>query len=341
MKVTILHNEPGPDAGPDEADVLVQAAAVEGALRALGHAVERLGCGLDLAALAAALGAGSPDVVFNLAEGLAGHDRLFAVVPSLLDALRVPYTGCPAEAVFLTTHKLLAKERLAASGLPTPPVGARWPPAAAPQAAEPFAPGVYIAKPVWEHGSLGMRDDAVVAAADRDELLAAVRGHAGENGREWFAERFVAGRELNLSLLEGASGPGSGPGSAPEVLPPAEIDFSRFPPGKPRIVGWAAKWAPGSFEYEHTPRRFDHPSEDAPLLARVSSLALACWDLFGLRGYARVDFRVDAAGEPWILEVNTNPCLSPDAGFAAAVERAGLGYAEAIGRILAATGARE
>ena len=69
----------------------------------------------------------------------------------------------------------------------------------------------------------------------------------------------------------------------------------------------------------------------------MTALALACWHLFALRGYARVDFRVDESGEPWILEVNTNPCLSLDAGFAAAVERAGLGFADAIARILAAT----
>ncbi len=59
---------------------------------------------------------------------------------------------------------------------------------------------------------------------------------------------------------------------------------------------------------------------------------------FGLRGYARVDFRVDRQGRPWILEINTNPCLSPDAGFAAAVARAGIGLDEAIGTILAAAG---
>jgi D-alanine-D-alanine ligase len=325
--------------------VLVQVEAVAGALVELGHRVERLGCGLDLAALAGTLAARPPDVVFNLAEGLAGHDRLYAVVPSLLDALGVPYTGCPAGAVFLTTHKLLAKERLAANGLPTAAVGARWPPPAGSPAARlvpgtfavpgtilvpgTFVPGTYIAKPVWEHGSLGMTDDAVMPATSRDDLMAALRRQAGGGARAWFAERFVEGRELNLSLLDGPSGP--------EVLPPAEIDFSHFPAGKPRIVGYAAKWAPGSFEYEHTPRRFDHPAADAPLLARLGALARACWELFELRGYARVDFRVDGRGEPWVLEVNSNPCLSPDAGFAAAVERAGIPYPRAIARIVAAS----
>jgi D-alanine-D-alanine ligase len=305
----------------------VQVEAVEDGLRATGHQVDRVVCDLDLTSVVRQLAERRPDVVFNLAEGLAGHDRLFAVVPSLLDALGVAYTGCRAEAVFVTTNKLLGKEWLLAAGLPTLPVAARWPSPPAPPA-EPFTSGAYILKPVWEHGSLGMGDDAVMTAESREALVAALARRSGPSGRDWFAERFVEGRELNLSLLEGPDGV--------DVLPPAEIDFSSFPPGKPRIVGYAAKWTPGSFEYEHTPRRFDHPVEDAPLLARVTALARACWELFELRGYARVDFRVDAAGHPWVLEVNTNPCLAPDAGFAAAVERAGLTYAEAMARIVAA-----
>jgi D-alanine-D-alanine ligase len=63
-------------------------------------------------------------------------------------------------------------------------------------------------------------------------------------------------------------------------------------------------------------------------------VALKCWQVFQLRGYARVDFRVDAAGIPWVLEVNANPCISPDAGFAAALEQAGIAYADGIGRIV-------
>jgi D-alanine-D-alanine ligase len=66
----------------------------------------------------------------------------------------------------------------------------------------------------------------------------------------------------------------------------------------------------------------------------LQDLARACWGLFGLRGYARVDFRVDPAGRPWILEINANPCLSPDAGYAAALAEAGISYDEAVQRII-------
>ena len=70
------------------------------------------------------------------------------------------------------------------------------------------------------------------------------------------------------------------------------------------------------------------------LAAQLEKLAKSCWDLFNLAGYARVDFRVDADGKPTILEVNVNPCLNPDAGFAAAAAAAGLSYRDLIGRII-------
>jgi D-alanine-D-alanine ligase len=101
-----------------------------------------------------------------------------------------------------------------------------------------------------------------------------------------------------------------------------------------RIVGYRAKWAEESFEYRHTTRRFAKEKDDAHLLNRLREIALECWHVFDLRGWARVDFRVDADGRPWILEVNANPCLAPDAGFAAAVARAGMRSAEAMARIL-------
>ena len=122
----------------------------------------------------------------------------------------------------------------------------------------------------------------------------------------------------------------------PQVLPLAEIDFSAFPEGKLRIVDYRAKWDDQSFEFHNTPRRFDFAAADQPLLDRLGQLAAACWTSFGLNGYVRVDFRVDSASQPWILEINANPCLSPDAGYAAAVQRAGIGWDQAVERILAA-----
>ena len=121
---------------------------------------------------------------------------------------------------------------------------------------------------------------------------------------------------------------------------PREMLFIDYPAEKRRIVDYAAKWHAGSFEFRNTVRRFDFDEGDRPLLAQLEAIAGSCWRLFGLRGYARVDCRVDAAGRPWVLEVNINPCLSPDAGFAAAAARRGLDLAAVARRIIEETPAR-
>lgn len=327
MRVAVLHNAVGDAPRAEERDVLVQAAAVGDALAALGHQVGNVPCSLDLASLQRQLAAARPDVVFNLVESLAGSDRLVALVPALLDTMGIPYTGSPTEALFVTGSKLLAKERLRAAGLPTPDwvVGPGAGDNGFPLPPAELAPP-YIIKAVWEHASFGLDDEAVVPAGDARPVRQHLREQTARWGRPCFAEHYVEGREFNLSLLAGAAGP--------EVLPPAEIDFSAFPAGKPRLVGYRAKWVADSFEYVYTPRCFDFPDGDRPLLDRLVVLARGCWHLFDLRGYARVDFRVDAGGAPWVLEINANPCLSPDAGFAAALERGAVPFPRAAQRIL-------
>lgn len=323
MRIAVLHDEPPAEPRPDEQDSADQALSVAGLLAEAGHEAVLLPLGLDLAAVRRALGALAPDRVVNLVESVGGSGRLLHLAPALLETLGLPFTGARAAAMFATTHKVLAKRLLAGAGLPTP----LWVEAGAPPLAD-ARPGRYVVKPVAEDASIGLDDAAVVEVVDPARLPALVAERAAGLGGEAFAEAYVEGRELNLSLLEKDAGV--------EVLPSAEIVFEGYPPGKPRIVGYAAKWHEGSFEYRHTPRRFDFPAEDAALLAELEGLSRRAWSLFGLSGYARVDFRVDAAGRPWILEVNANPCLSADAGFAAAAARANLGLRDLVLRIVAA-----
>lgn len=336
MRVLILHDEVAAGVRRDEADTLVQAGFVEEALRSLGHETSRQELGLNLAAGRAAIEKIRPDVVFNLVESVGREGRLIHLAPALLDAMGVPYTGAGTEAVFCTSGKLLAKRLLRSAGLATP----EWRTLAELERGEATAlvagggdgrggaGGRWILKSVWEHASVGLDEDSVMEANDARALGAALRGRLGRLGGEGFAERYVEGREFNLALIAGKGG------GAPRVLPAAEIVFEGYGAGKARVVGYRAKWEAGSYEYQHTPRRFEFSERDTTLVARLGEMALSCWELFGLRGYARVDFRVDETGRPWILEVNTNPCLSPDAGFAAALEWGGMSGGEAIGAIL-------
>jgi D-alanine-D-alanine ligase len=150
-------------------------------------------------------------------------------------------------------------------------------------------------------------------------------------GGRFIAEAFIEGREVNVALLETRGGV--------EVLPIPEITFEGYPEDRPRIVDYEAKWDEGSVLYKATSRRFGLEQAEPQLAGRLADLARACWDAFGLGGYARVDMRIAHDGAPSILEVNVNPCLAPNAGFAATAAAAGIGYDALVAEIVEA-GAR-
>jgi D-alanine-D-alanine ligase len=312
--VAVLHGAIPPDAPPDERDTLVQAAEVGAALHRLGYVVATRPVGLDLSRLQE-LRALGPALVFNLVEALGGEGRLIHLPACVLDTLGLPYTGAPSGALHTTTCKPLAKALMAGAGIPSPPA---WTPAS--------RGGPFIVKSAHEDASIGLDDGSVVPARAVPALIEARRRRYGG---EWFAEAYVEGREFNQPLLEAEDG-------TPELLPLGEMEFVGWAPDRPRIVGYAAKWDPASPDYNGTPRTFEPRPGDGPLRARLAELALAAWRLFGLRGYARVDFRVDREGRPWVLEVNANPCLSSDTGFAAAADEAGLDQTELVRRIVEA-----
>jgi D-alanine-D-alanine ligase len=328
MRAAILYHQVSITNSAGDLDVLRQVTAVEDSLDRLGWKSIRVPFSLDLRPARSALLEAAPDVVFNLVETLAATDRLMPLATILLESLDLPFTGAGTRALLATTHKLAAKQQMAAAQLPTPAwldrAQTHWQglstPARRPQRA--------VVKSVCEHASLGLADDSVVQLHDTSaELLKELLAERTERyGTPFFAEEYIEGREFNLSLLA--------ENGQPIVLPPAEIQFLDFPPNKPRIVGYAAKWDEAAAEYRQTPRTFRFPAADRPLLDELQALARRCWTEFELRGYARVDFRVDEDGQPWILEINVNPCLSPDAGFAAALTEQKLALDIAVQRII-------
>jgi D-alanine-D-alanine ligase len=317
--IVILHGRVAVGAPADEQDVLVEVRQVSDALGSLGYTAVALPLSLDLESAARKLRRLAPLLVFNLVESIEGRDRLLHLAPSLLDSLGIPHTGAGSRPMILASDKLLAKRLFAQGGIDTPP----WSAAEGLLCSGPDFEPPYIVKSVWDNGSSGLGRIFADGERLRRYLLEAAAA-SGVSGL--FVERYIQGREFNISLLQN--------GRNVEVLPVAEMLFIDYPPGKPRIVDYAAKWDPASFEYTHTVRRFDFPEEEGGLLARLSEQAAACWAQLGMDGYARADFRVDPEGTPWVLEVNPNPCISADAGLAAAAERAGMSYKELVGRIL-------
>ncbi len=317
-KAAILLDPPANESLPDALDVLDQAAAVGKTLEELGWQVRQIPCLLNLEKTRQELLDYAPDLVFNLVESIAGCGNLLHLAPALLDHLGLPYTGADTAALFITGNKLSTKQSLAAAGLPTP----AW--HQSNSRADNFQENQsYIIKPVWEDASLGIDLSSVVSPAGPEDLDRALAARIRKDGRPYFAEVYIPGREFNLSLLDG------------RVLPPAEILFLHFSPGQPRILDYQAKWEKDSQAYVNTPRSFSFTADDQRLLEQLTELAARCWDLFALSGYARVDFRVDPQGRPFILEINANPCIAPDSGFVAAAEKAGLNWNELIGVIVA------
>ncbi|MBU6442905.1 MAG: D-alanine--D-alanine ligase [Alphaproteobacteria bacterium] len=315
MRVLVLHSDVAPDAPPDELDTLVTAEAVLKALAANSHRAARAAFVPDPAALKAVTA--QADVVFNLVESVGGNGLAACVAPALLEQLGLRYTGSPAAAIALTGDKPAAKRILRACGLPTPD----W---AEPPRWDGLGAARMIVKSATEDASVGLDDAAVVA--DCAAVRARAAASAARFGGRWFAESYVEGREFNIAMLEGPDGPC--------VLPIAEMRFVDWAAGRPKIVGYAAKWDEASPDATGTVRVFGLEAREPALAAALRELSLKSWALFGLKGYARVDFRVDEAGAPMILEINPNPCLEPLAGFGAAAAEAGLGYGALIARIL-------
>ncbi|UCF96795.1 MAG: hypothetical protein JSV89_16685 [Spirochaetaceae bacterium] len=318
-RIVILHGRVPPDAEPDEQDVLVEAQQVSEAMISLGYETITLPLSLDLQEAARRLRELAPLAVFNLVESIEGEDRLLHLATTLLDYLGIPYTGTGSEGMFLASNKLLAKRMLVKAGIPTPV----WRGAAQVLWGEPGFDPPYLVKSIWDNASRGLEEVLESRERLRDHLAVLSAADRLDNV---FVESYIEGREFNLSVLQS--------GGTAEVLPPAEMLFVDYPTNKPRIVGYAAKWDPASFEYQHTVRRFDFAKEDRGLLEELCLLARGCWGELAIGGYARVDFRVDNQGRPWVLEVNPNPCLSADAGLAAAAAKAGLSYRELVQRIL-------
>jgi D-alanine-D-alanine ligase len=315
--VIVLHESIGADARADEADTLVQADYVADTLRGLGWSVASMSTDLDLKRMLANITDKNPECVFNLVESLNGDGRLVHIVPAVLGSAKIRFTGADGDAMYLSSQKLLAKRWMNLHGIATPL-------SFLPGDAKPAVDTPWIVKSVWEHASLGLDDGCVV-----DNLSAArarIDHSRAQHGGDWFAEQFVDGREFNVAVLE--------VDRKPYVLPIAEMTFVDFPNGKPKIVGYAAKWDETAPEYHATQRSFAalRTAEHSAIV----DIVLQCWNAFSLRGYARIDLRMDVTGVPWVLEVNANPCLSPDAGFAAAVAEAGMTPAQAIEHIISA-----
>jgi D-alanine-D-alanine ligase len=323
MRVLVLHSDVAPGAPPDELDTLVAADAVAGALKKLGHDFVLEPFTADQDRFERLMQRARADVVFNLVEGIDGLGQHAPIAPRMLDDYGAVFTGADALAMATTNDKPLTKRRLREAGIATP----GW---SEPPGWSGLKDGTYIVKSALEDASFMLDDLCVVRGKEKVKIRAA--DCYLKHGGRWFAEEFIDGREFNIAVLQGPDGP--------QVLPMAEMVFEHWPADRPRIVGYTAKWDDGSMESVQTVRHFGVETGEPKLAEKLRAACEKSWKIFDLTGYARVDFRVTEEGEPLVLEINTNPGIAPDAGFAAAALQAGMSYDALIARILAAAALR-
>jgi D-alanine-D-alanine ligase len=174
-----------------------------------------------------------------------------------------------------------------------------------------------ICKPVAEDASVGIEQRSVVRSmrALSERVAAMLQGWD-----EVLVQRYIDGREVNVGIL------------GEEILPISEIDFANMPSGMWHIVTYRSKWETGSDE--DLGAKPNCPADIPEDLANeLAVIARAAWNVVGGEGYGRADFRIDHSGRPWLLEVNANPDISPNAGLARMAGAATIGYSALIRKI--------
>lgn len=260
----------------------------------------------------------NPDSIFNLTESVEGNAQMESHIAATFDILEVSYTGNSSLALGNCLFKQQAKRILIGSGIPTPNYEVinfndrnygintklKFP---------------LIVKLLREDASIGISELSILSSIN--ELKNRVKYLFESFRQDLLLEEYIEGKELNVSILEN------------EVLPISEIDFKGLPKDLPKIITYEAKWSPESDYYKFTtpvcpadlPRRIAN---------KISTVALKAFNELDCRDYARVDIRLSKDNVPYVIEINPNPDISPDSGFARSAAVAGIGYDELINKLI-------
>jgi D-alanine-D-alanine ligase len=246
--------------------------------------------------------------VVNLAYGIQGDDR-YTHVPAILEMAGVPYTGSAPLGHAVCLDKVVAKILMERAGLPTPAYQVMG--SARGDLAHLRFP--LIVKPRNESTSYGLR-----LVTSRDELDEAVQTIVATFHQEALVEEYIDGREVCIGLLGN---------DRPTALPGVELDFGDRPL---KVMTWADKFH----------RRSDEPTKICPadlppmLADELAAIAIAAFRACHVRDYARVDFRIDRHGRPFVLEINSMASLGAGGSFTCAAQAAGMDFTALVNRIV-------
>ena len=276
--------------------------------------VESLAIGRNLQKTIDGIIAQRPDAIFNFVETVEGISAYENCIAGLFELLGVPYTGCGPISLGNCLNKARTKDILSSFGIKTPgyltfkpntrftkkDISINYP---------------IILKLLREDASIGISEFSVVK--NYTELKKQFNFLSKTYKQEILLEEYIKGREINVAIL----------GNQP--LPVSEINFEGLPKNFPKIVTYDGKWIENSVYYNHTkpvcPARISES-----MRKRLHKIAMFSFEALGCRDYARVDFRISSNGIPYVIEVNPNPDISSDSGFARAAKAAGINHPELL-----------
>ncbi len=288
-------------------------------LRALGHELRVIGVHDDLSPIRSAMDEFHPSITFNLMEAFDDVVVFDQNVVSYLELLKVPYTGCNPRGLTLSRDKALAKKLMAYHRIPVPDF------LVVPLGRKPKLPKrlhfPLIVKSLTYESSTGISQASVVE--NDDQLNRRVQFIHDTIMTPAIVEEFIDGRELYVGVMGN---------DRLQVFPVWEMSFSKMPENSWRIATERVKW---SVKYQKK-HGIDTAEAGLPddVTARVQHLAKRVYRALDLSGYARVDLRMKADGQLFVIEANPNPQLAQGEDFAESARRAGFSYAKLIERIV-------
>jgi D-alanine-D-alanine ligase len=315
MRITVLtHLER--ERNPKSYDVVID--QVFAALTSRGHEVSVFGVHGDMVKLIEGLRERKPDLIFNLMETF-GKTQLGSIgVVGLLDLLGLPYTGGGPGEFFLQEDKGITKKILAYDQI-------RFPDYAVFNAEAAFETGgnlrfPMIVKPLRMDASIGISSKSIVRTTK--EMMERINAiHKLKDSA--LAEEFIEGREFFVGLIGNAE---------PQILPVLEVDFSGMPEGAPKILDEKAKWDTDSAEYKGS--TVVVATLEPELRGRIEKIALDAYRALRVRDYGRIDLRMSAGGEIYVIEVNASCYLERTSELAMSALAAGIEYEDLLERIV-------
>lgn len=303
-----------------EIGVLEEKEDISRALQSLGYKTKIFNIDGDISRLLNFIKEEDPDVIFNLCESVDNNAIHEMHIAGIYELLHVQYTGSGPLTLGTALNKTRVKEILLYHGLPTPQfqiVKSHLRLNLNENLAFPL-----IVKPSREDASIGITTDSVVHSLA--DLRKRVKAIVEQYDQPALVEEYIDGRELNVAVMGNHK---------PEALPISEIDMSTLPEEYPRIITYNAKWLKGTPEYENTVGVCPAPLP-SDVEKQVKQIALQAYRLIGCRDYARIDIRLNKKNQPYVLEVNPNPDISDDAGFARSARAAGMTFEDFVGRVV-------